>query len=142
MLITKTRTTIIALVAAFSFAAASMVPTVAQARKYVYERAKQSALDNAVVAGPACDNLRVGYNFDLAELEKAHARKDDFGIKFWRNEANGDYNQAYGMGCGWAARVKPPESSPTWVVGGAIQGAPEGGTPPPINVTTGATFSP
>jgi hypothetical protein len=127
MLSTKIRTTIITLVAAFSFAGASLVPTVAQAKikKLPGESHKNY-----------CAGLRAGYWADVEGMNEASTQESR---EAYAKEANEIVQAGREAGC-WAAR---PQGSPTGGLRpvGGLQGAPEGATPPPIQVRT-ATFSP
>jgi hypothetical protein len=102
-MLTKTRTTIIALIAASSFAAASVVPAVSQAKPIDPNRGVTTklALQKQVVK-EMCSETLGSLNEDLQNLEKAHKEQNAKEIEKWRASANGDYQFGYEMGCGFA----------------------------------------
>lgn len=103
-MLTKTRTTIIALIAASSFAATAVVPTVSQAAKinpYRNAQAKKAA-SKQVVSG-VCGSLGLRYNESLKQLETAHNEEDATGIKQEREKANEYLAAGYELGCAFAA---------------------------------------
>jgi hypothetical protein len=99
---TKLRNTIIALLAASSFAATSAVPTVSQAAKinpYRNAQAKKAA-SKQVTAG--CAEAREALNQALQNLEKAHKEENKAEIEKYRSVANLEYEFGFEMGCGFA----------------------------------------
>jgi hypothetical protein len=131
MLSMKIRTSIIALVATFSFTAASVLPAVSQATK------NTGAYSKSVEAlkGNNCHFLLEMFNeslFNLRVHEKSGA--SDAQIKLDRLAANGMLGEGWREGCAWAREVPP--LSPTAgivapVAGAGIAAAPEG-TPRPL----------
>ena len=104
MLRTQIRTTVIALVAASSFAATSAVPTVSQAAKinpYRNAQAKQAA--SKQVVGGVCGDLAQRYKESVRQLETAHNEEDATGIKQEREKANEYLGAGYELGCAFAA---------------------------------------
>ena len=99
---TRIRNTIIALIAASSFAATAAVPTVSQAAKinpYRNAQAKKAA-GKQVTAG--CAEAREALNQALQNLEKAHKQENKAEIEKQRNIANLEYEFGFEMGCGFA----------------------------------------
>ena len=123
MLSTKIRTTIISLVASFSFVGVAVVPTVAQAEPNGGGGNEEQT----------CNELESQYAKERLYLDEAHEAKDQKEINFWRRQANDTYLQAYGMECDWAASVRPPSEGrpisgliPT--LAGTLQGSSQGGS--------------
>ena len=107
---TKTRTTIITVVAAFSFGGASLVPAVARAKTNngksgTNERAKmkQAIKEHAEM----CERTENNFNEYGA---KAKAATDPKVAVAWYDSAFQEEEYAKEHGCAWAARVRPPES--------------------------------
>lgn len=101
MLSTKIRTTIIALIAASSFAVASTAPAVSQAAKNTEGFSKSS------------ESKFCSYTWGLFEsyVNKADAAHKAGNLQATRerlNEAQETVNNAKAEGCGWAFRVAPP----------------------------------
>ncbi len=125
-MLSKTRTTIIALVAAFSFAGASVVPTVAQARKKV---SKVSL----------CNGLESMYELDIKTLEQDkanHASKAT--LERDENHITADLDKGEAAGCDitiW--QVSPTKHLPTegLLPEGEPKSAPELGSPSPTRPT-------
>jgi hypothetical protein len=98
----RIRNTIIALIAASSFAATSAVPAVSQAAKinpYRNAQAKKAA-SKQVTAG--CAEAREYLNEALQKLEKAHKQENKAEIEKQRSIANLEYEFGFEMGCGFA----------------------------------------
>jgi hypothetical protein len=104
MLSTKVRNTVIALVAASSFAAASLVPAISQAKPINPYRGvtTKQAVKKQVVGG-VCGTLGQRYNESLRQLEKAHNEEDPAGIKQERERANEYFAAGFELGCAFAA---------------------------------------
>jgi hypothetical protein len=120
VLTTKIRTTIIALVAASGFAAASMVPAVSQARIK-----KPSGMSHNVY----CSTLHSAYGTDIGTVRDPGEDKETKENAL--AEAVEIVGAARAAGCSWASRVLPLES-PTALAEtpvGATQGA-EAALPP------------
>jgi hypothetical protein len=104
MLSAKIRTTIIALVAASSFAATSVVPAVSQAKPInPYRSVTTKRAVKKQVVGGVCGTLGQRYNESLNQLDKAHREEDADGIKREREKANEYFAAGYELGCGFAA---------------------------------------
>jgi hypothetical protein len=104
MLSAKIRTTIIALVAASSFAATSVVPAVSQAKPInPYRSVTTKRAVKKQVVGGVCGTLGQRYNESLKQLDKAHREEDADGIKREREKANEYFAAGYELGCGFAA---------------------------------------
>ena len=103
---TKIRTTIIALVAASSFAATSVVPAVSQAQKIDPNRnaSAKRAVSKQVTTG--CAETREALNEALQKLEQAHKEENAEGRKKVRIVANRVQSSA----TNWDAALR---SSPT-----------------------------
>jgi hypothetical protein len=103
-MLTKTRTTIIALIAASSFAATAVVPVVSQAKPINPYRnvSTKQAVKKQVVSG-VCGSLGQRYNESLRQLETAHNEEDATGIKQEREKANEYLGAGYELGCAFAA---------------------------------------
>ena len=126
MMSTKTRTTIITLVATFSVAGAAMVPTVAQAK----EKTKQQS------HADMCQGYETEFNIieEGAEDPKASPATKAAAHK----AAAAAARRAIKAGCDTSAWRVQPETSPISVLilpGVAIQGSPEGGTPVRVTAT-------
>jgi hypothetical protein len=127
MLSTKIRTTIIALVATSSFAAASIVPAVSQAAKNTGAYSKSAESTKAAM----CHMITEYFNEALQDLAKAHASGDQAAINKARENVNADYLEGYENGCAWATRVTSPSSPTSGIVAPVeVQAAPEGALPP------------
>jgi flagellar motility protein MotE (MotC chaperone) len=102
MLSTKTRNTVIALIAASGFAATSAVPAVSQAKPINPYRSvtTKSAVNKKVTAG--CAEAREALNQALQKLEQAHKEENKQEIEKNRGVANLEYEFGYEMGCGFA----------------------------------------
>jgi hypothetical protein len=101
---TKLRNTIIALVAASSFAATSAVPTVSQAAKInPYRNAQAKKAASKQVVGGVCGDLAQRYKESVRQLETAHNEEDATGIKQEREKANEYLGAGYELGCAFAA---------------------------------------
>ena len=100
MLSSKIRTTVIALVAASGFAAASVVPAVSQASRKNPDRSAQTkqAASKGVVGG-VCAEALGALNEALWNLEKAHKEGNAKEIEQQQYNANTDYKMAFDMGC-------------------------------------------
>ena len=101
---TKIRTVILALVASVSVASATVAPAVSQAAKidpYRNAYAKQQANKQPVT--DECGSVAAIYNADIRELAAAHEAKNKVGVEVFREAANDRYQEAFDMGCGWAA---------------------------------------
>ena len=98
MPITKIRTTLIALVAASTFAGASVVPAVSQAQRhsdqFTHEEICNARYDSF---GEAIRNLRT-----------AQEEGNDADAKYWRERANDVLGEAWDEECEWVARVQAP----------------------------------
>ena len=104
MLSTKIRTTIIALVAASSFAATSVVPAVSQAKPInPYRGATTKLAVKKQVVGGVCGDLAQRYKESVRQLETAHNEEDATGIKQEREKANEYLGAGYELGCAFAA---------------------------------------
>ncbi len=104
MLTAKTRTAILALAASVSVALTAMAPAVSQAAKidpYRNAYAKQQA--NKAPVTDECGSLATIYNADVRELAAAHESGSKVGVETFREAANDRYQEAFEMGCGWAA---------------------------------------
>jgi hypothetical protein len=103
MLSSKIRTIIITLVAASSFAAASMAPAVSQAKPInPYRGVTTKIATKKQVVGGLCGTLGQRYKETLKQLEKAHAEEDDEGIKREREKANEYFSAGFEFGCSFA----------------------------------------
>lgn len=101
---TKIRSTVIALVAASSFATVSVVPAVSQAKPInPYRGVSTKAATKKQVVGGICGTLGQRYDESVRQLEKAHKEEDADGIKRERELANEYLGAGYEMGCGFAA---------------------------------------
>jgi flagellar motility protein MotE (MotC chaperone) len=102
MLSSKIRTTIVALVAASSFAATAVVPAVSQAKPINPYRSvtTKQAMNKKVTAG--CAEARESLNEALRNLDKAHKEENKESIDKYRNIANLEYEFGFEMGCGFA----------------------------------------
>jgi hypothetical protein len=101
---TRIRSTVIALIAASSFAAASMVPAVSRAKPInPYRGATTKIATKKQVVGGVCGTLGQRYKESLKQLEKAHSEEDPSGIKREREKANEYFAAGYELGCGFAA---------------------------------------
>ena len=96
-MLSKTRTTIITLVAAFSFAGATMVPAVAQARMKKTP-AEQQHCENL---GREFDFWEQQYNTDALNHESKKVLEQDIA------EANSYFEQARLYGCEWTGLTQP-----------------------------------
>jgi hypothetical protein len=105
-MIAKTRTTIITLVAACSFAATAMVPTVAQARAKKTPAEQQ----HCEYLGRDFDFWEQQYNTDALNHESKKVLEQDIA------EANGYFEEARLYGCEWTGRIQPPSGGPVLVV--------------------------
>jgi hypothetical protein len=104
MLSTRIRTTVIALVAASSFAATSVVPAVSQAKPInPYRNAQAKKAASKQVVGGVCGSLGQRYKESLRQLETAHNEEDAAGIKYEREKANEYLGAGYELGCAFAA---------------------------------------
>jgi hypothetical protein len=133
MLSTKVRTTTIALVAAFSFAGASVAPAVSQAETKTGSKATEQR----------CEQLWGIFEEATNEASQLYETEGNgTGFKGALAVAGLAKHIAANEGCDWASRVRPPKGSPTSGIrpGGGMQVAPEG-PPPSVQVMT-ATFSP
>lgn len=99
---TKIRATMIALVAASSFATASIAPAVSQAQKIDPNRnaSAKRAVSKQVTTG--CAETREALNEALQKLEQAHKEENAEGIEKYRTVANLEYKFGYELGCGFA----------------------------------------
>ena len=103
-MLTKTRTTIIALIAASSFAAASVVPAVSQAKPIdPYRTVTTKLAVKKQVVGGVCGGLGQRYEEFLKQLDLAHREEDADGIKHAREKANEYLGAGYELGCAFAA---------------------------------------
>jgi hypothetical protein len=100
MLSTKIRTTIVALVASASFAAATVVPTVSQARPNNGAYAKSSAAMTSKMHGDLCEYL--GETFEAEVGLAVHAKTTKESNEHLKH-AEGDIQAAQENGCAWAA---------------------------------------
>jgi hypothetical protein len=134
MLTTKIRTTIIALVAASSFAATSVVPAVSQASKNTgaYSKsseAKKKKQEHCLASEQTWLSAMEGY--DAAEVGSQRATQLAELI---------DEMRAFGKaeGCSWAIRVRPAETPISGIVApvGGIQASPEATTSTPVQGIT------
>jgi hypothetical protein len=102
MLGTKIRTTVIALIAASSFAATAVVPAVSQAKPINPYRSvtTKQAMKKQVTSG--CAEAREYLNEALQKLEAAHKAENTEEINKYRGIANLEYEFGYEMGCGFA----------------------------------------
>jgi hypothetical protein len=143
MLSTKTRTSIIALVAAFSVATA-VGPSVSQATRNTGAYSKSAEAKEKQEQAFWCHQMLGMFNEDLQTLGNAHASGDQAAINQARKEVNADYQMGYDAGCAWASRVRPPESPTSGLVPpvGGIMAPPEGGPSPLVRGTTASTPSP
>ncbi len=96
MFSTKTRTTVVALIASLSFAGATVAPAVSQA---------QYKINGGKSATYACQMMREVLNEDLQNLEKARASGNQAEINKYREMVNSDMGIGYQFGCAWAAAV-------------------------------------
>jgi hypothetical protein len=102
MLSSKIRTTVIALVAASGFAAASVVPAVSQAaRKDPYRSAQAKQAASKQVVGGLCSETVESLNENLRNLDKAHKEGNTKAMEKFRENANADYKFGYELGCGF-----------------------------------------
>ena len=115
-MLSKTRTTIITLVAAFSFAGASVVPTVAQARQKVPAGMSKAKF---------CAAMHQGYHLLLEEATNPENSATEREI--YLREARADKQAAVEVGCAWATRESPTSAIVSPV--GGLKGSP---TPPPV----------
>jgi hypothetical protein len=125
---TKTRNTIMALVASFSFAGAALVPAVSLA-----EPAGEGTKVGEGTKDQVCKGLHAFYEIDEASARRALEQHDNAGIKKWAKEAGEDRQMAKEKGCKWAGRELPERPLPT-------APKPEGSVPgtegtPPSNST-------
>ena len=103
-MLTKTRTAIIALIAASSFAAASVVPAVSQAKPInPYRTATTNQAVKKQVVGGVCGGLGQRYEEFLKQLDRAHTEEDAEGIKHAREKANEYLGAGYELGCAFAS---------------------------------------
>jgi hypothetical protein len=103
MLSSRIRTTIVTLVAASSFAAASVAPAVSQAKPInPYRGATTKIATKKQVVGGICGTLGQRYKETLKQLEKAHREEDEEGIKREREKANEYFGAGFEFGCGFA----------------------------------------
>ena len=103
-MLTKTRTTIIALITASSFAAASVVPAISQAKPInPYQTASAKRAVNKQVVGGVCGGLGQRYGEFVKQLEIAHSEEDAEGIKHAREKANEYLAAGYELGCAFAS---------------------------------------
>ena len=100
----KIRNGIIALVAASSFAATSVVPAVSQAAPINPNRtvAAKQAVKKQVVGG-VCGGLAQRFNEFVKQLERAHSEEDPEGIKLARERANEYFAAGFELGCAFTA---------------------------------------
>jgi hypothetical protein len=98
----KIRTAAVALIAASSFAATSLVPTVSQAAKInpARQAAAKRAVQKQVVSG-VCQELREMLNEDLQRLDAAHRAGNTEEATRERERANDAYKTGYEGGCGF-----------------------------------------
>jgi hypothetical protein len=104
MLSSKTRTAIVALIAASSFATMAVVPAASQAAKINPARnaaAKQAAHKQAISG--VCTELREMLNEDLQRLDAAHRAGNTAEATQERERANDAYKTGYEGGCGFAS---------------------------------------
>jgi hypothetical protein len=125
-MLSKTRTAIISLVAAFSFAGAAIVPTAAQARK------KKPGIQKA------CENLARQFDFWEQQYNAdALAHEPNAVLEADIKEANAYFEEARLLGCSWTGREQPPSGGPA--TGLRPEGEPkslgEPGSPPPTRPT-------
>ena len=103
-MLTKTRTTIITLIATSSFAAASVVPAVSQAKPIdPYRTASTKQAVKKQVVGGVCGGLGKRYEEFVKQLEIAHSEEDAEGIKHAREKANEYLAAGYELGCAFAS---------------------------------------
>jgi flagellar motility protein MotE (MotC chaperone) len=102
MLSTKIRTSIVALLAASSFAATSAVPAVSHADRINPYRSvtTKRAVNKQVTSG--CAEAREYLNEALQKLESAHKEENKEAIEKYRGIANLEYEFGFEMGCGFA----------------------------------------
>jgi hypothetical protein len=98
-MLSKTRPTIIALVAAFSFAGAAMVPTIAQATIK-----RPPGMSHNMY----CSTLHDAFGTDIGTVRDPGQDKETKEIAL--AEAVEIVGAARAAGCSWAGRVRPPES--------------------------------
>jgi hypothetical protein len=126
-MLSKTRTTIITLVAAFSFGSAAIVPTVAQADTKTGSKATEQR----------CEQLAGIFEEAVNEASQLYEKEGNgTAFKGALGIAGLAKHIAANEGCDWASRVRLPNGSPTSglvppPVGG-IKGAPEAPPPPSV----------
>ena len=125
MLTTKIRTTIITLVAASSFACASVVPAVSQA-----SRSTKSFHETI------CDNFFENFAKDVNKADRLYkAEGNSTAFKEALAEAKAELGSGAANGCDWAAHVQPPSEPSEAAVAvtsvSVAQGSPEGLPPVP-----------
>src|ERR1700694_2138854 len=103
-MLTKTRTTIIALIAASSFAGASVGRGVSAGDTINHYRTAttKEAVKKQVVGG-VCGGLGQRYEEFVKQLDLAHREEDAEGIKHAREKANEYLAAGYELGCGFAS---------------------------------------
>jgi hypothetical protein len=134
-MLTKTRTTIIALVAASSFAGASVVPAVSQASKNTGAYSKSSEAYKKAQQEEFCGNLSTIWNDVDAMYVGALAAKETERAAAIRANLNEIGKLARKSGCGWGQEVAPESPTPLAETPvGATQGA-EAALPPVQSIT-------
>jgi hypothetical protein len=108
MLSTKLRTTIIAIVAAFSFAAASVAPAVSQASKNTGAYSKSSEAKAQKQLESFCGDLQGIAQGQIGYAVAAELEGDALSAAYHYNDANETIETAKGLGCSWASRVQLP----------------------------------
>jgi hypothetical protein len=119
-MLSKTRTTIITLIAASSFAGASMAPAVAQATKNTGAYKKSSEAIKAQQPKNRCADLKLTFEnyITLAEIEGKNGNVDN-AVKDVE-AAQDQHQRAENIGCGWAAQVALPGQPPVPVTSGHV----------------------
>ena len=125
-MLSKTRTTMITLIAALSFAGTAIVPTVAQARK----KKPSAAQQHCEYLGREFDFWEQQYNTDALNHESKKVLEHDIA------EANGYFEEARLYGCGWTGHVQPGSLGPTAGLrpGGEPKSLTPPSSPPPVRV--------
>jgi hypothetical protein len=106
MFSTKTRTTIVALIASLSFAGATIAPAVSQA---TYK------INGGKKASQECEMLTEWINQDIQNMEKYRAEGNQEMVNYYRGIIADEFNEGYAAGCAFASVTHAPVSAPVSV---------------------------
>ena len=138
MFTTKIRTTIIALVAASTFAGASVVPVVSQAER------NSDQFTHEEICGARYEKF--GEAIHEQRRSEAEFGEGNTEANEWHEKAAEALDEAWVEECDWAARVRPPtpglpRPGLTPAPSGTLQGSsPEAGTVAPARVASHAAI--